>query len=58
MPLPATIENSIQSVADMVKYVEKITKKREKEKVLEMTKNSGKDGHKSETSHPNELKFR
>ena len=36
----------------------KSQKTREKEKVLKMTKNSGKNGHKSETSHPNELKFR
>ena len=50
--------NRTSSSRDMVKYVEKITKKREKEKVLKMTKNSGKDCYKSETSRSNELKFR
>ena len=48
--------NRTSSSRDMAKYVEKITKK-EEEKVLKMTKNSGKNCHKSETSRPNELKF-
>ena len=45
------------SSRDMAKYVRKITKKREKERVLKMTKKSRKIGHYSETTGPNELKF-
>ena len=41
----------------MAKYVEKITKKREKERVLKMTKKSRKIGHYSETTGPIGLNF-